>query len=466
MSQLFQCPSCNAPLEYDGVKSIVGCPYCDNNVIVPETLRPKQAKSASGEHDERGAPYPKRDVLSVLDTVQQMAKNGQTIPAIRLYRDAFGVSLNEARHAVQTLAAGNTINPPRMAAPFGRVYTQNPEQVLTNYQQGATGGAGCGRSIALLVFIAGAIAAIVFFVMPINEVRQTLDTVPALVEDITANLPILPTPTPTPGFAVQTLRWGSEGVGAGRFDDARGIALNQSGNVYVGEYSTGRIQVFDEAGKFITQWTIPDSPYLANFAVNREGVLVAPIGGSLEQFAANNGQAFGPLLIADDGDVEDTVYAMPDGGWVTVIDEDIVRLNASGDVILRIPDAFEAATGTSEMLPIVAADGLGNIYALGRFANMVLKFAPDGRYLSRFGGGRTSGINQTPGALQSPSSIAVDGAGNVLVGDIFGIKVFDSEGRFLDTIDTDSFAFGIAIKDNGDIFTAERDHVAVYQVVE
>ncbi len=99
--------------------------------------------------------------------------------------------------------------------------------------------------------------------------------------------------------------------------------------------------------------------------MDRNGVLVAPVRGRLQQFAANNGQPFGPLAISEAGGAEDTIFAMPDGGWLTVLDDDIVRLNSAGDEILRIPNAFVNATGTSEMLPIVAADGLGNIYALG-----------------------------------------------------------------------------------------------------
>jgi DNA-directed RNA polymerase subunit RPC12/RpoP len=465
VTQLFQCPSCNAPLEYDGVKSLVGCPYCGNNVIVPETLRPRSKHTSGDDEGSSGTPFPKRDIMNVLQTIQQMARNGQKIQAIRLFRDAFGATLEEARSAVESLAAGNTINPPPISAPFGRVYRQNPQQVLLSYEQPA--GRGCWRAIVWLVIIGVIIATIVIFAAPAMLFRAVTPQIPPIIDGIRSEIeiPLLPSATPTPGFAISLGQFGSEGVGPGRFNDARGIALSNDGRVYVSEYSTGRIQVFEEDGTFVTQWTIPDASYINNIAVDRNGVLVAPIGGRLQEFAANNGQPFGAIAISEVEDAQDTIHAMPDGGWLTVLDDDIVRLNSASDEVLRISDAFANATGSPEMLPIVAADGLGNIYALGRFANVILKFDADGRYITRFGGRAAAG-EDAPGTLNAPYSIAVDGDGRVLVGDIFGIQVFDGDGRFQGIIDTEGFPFGVAVHDDGRIFAIERDHVAVYRLNE
>ena len=45
-------------------------------------------------------------------------------------------------------------------------------------------------------------------------------------------------PEPQPFF-------GKEGIGAGYFKDARSIAVDAEGRIYVGEYTGGRMQVFD-----------------------------------------------------------------------------------------------------------------------------------------------------------------------------------------------------------------------------
>jgi DNA-directed RNA polymerase subunit RPC12/RpoP len=42
----FSCPECGAPLTTDGKSTTITCPFCGASVIVPDSLRPKQAPSA------------------------------------------------------------------------------------------------------------------------------------------------------------------------------------------------------------------------------------------------------------------------------------------------------------------------------------------------------------------------------------------------------------------------------------
>jgi DNA-binding beta-propeller fold protein YncE len=67
------------------------------------------------------------------------------------------------------------------------------------------------------------------------------------------------------------LKFGSQGIGPGMFNDARSIAVDGAGNIYVGEYSGGRIQVFDSAGKFTTQWMADQKMPLRGLAADRKG---------------------------------------------------------------------------------------------------------------------------------------------------------------------------------------------------
>jgi peptidylamidoglycolate lyase len=48
--------------------------------------------------------------------------------------------------------------------------------------------------------------------------------------------------------------WGSKGKSPGEFDLPHAIDIDTEGRVYVADRSNARIQVFDAAGKFITQW--------------------------------------------------------------------------------------------------------------------------------------------------------------------------------------------------------------------
>lgn len=49
-------------------------------------------------------------------------------------------------------------------------------------------------------------------------------------------------------------RWGSSGSGPGQFTSPEGIALDQSGNVYVVDYGNSRVQKFTSTGTFVRQW--------------------------------------------------------------------------------------------------------------------------------------------------------------------------------------------------------------------
>src|SRR6267378_4898003 len=57
-------------------------------------------------------------------------------------------------------------------------------------------------------------------------------------------------------FASVVLKFGSEGIGPGMMTDARSIAVDGAGRIYVGEYLGGRVLVFDPSGKFIAQWMV------------------------------------------------------------------------------------------------------------------------------------------------------------------------------------------------------------------
>ncbi|MCA1575800.1 MAG: hypothetical protein LC794_00390 [Acidobacteria bacterium] len=265
----------------------------------------------------------------------------------------------------------------------------------------------------------------------------------------------------TNSFATELLRFGSEGIGPGMFTDARSIAVDGAGRMYVGEYSGGRIQVFDPAGKFVGQWTIGDrKTILRGLAADRKGMVYAVHGGRIHRYRGETGEHLGELDYQRSGFDDVTVAA--DGGLVTAWysnRDDIVAFDANGKVLRTIPAAISSASGDSELSTRVAVDGQGNIYALGTFNNSVFKFGRDGKFSNRFGSG-----GDQPGQLRAPYSIAVDGFGRVYVGDIKGIQVFDANGRFLTLLTLKGVAFGMVFNDKNELFVIARDHVIKYAV--
>jgi len=275
--------------------------------------------------------------------------------------------------------------------------------------------------------------------------------------------PVAPAPAKESknSFASVLLEFGSEGIGPGMFTDARSIAVDGAGRIYVGEYNGGRIQVFDPAGKFVTQWSIGDrKTLLRGLAADRKGMVYAVHGGGIVRYQGETGEKLGQLGYerANFDDVTTTV----NGGLVTVSHsnrDDIITFDSNGKVVLTIPAAISSASGDSELSMRVAVDGAGYIYALGRFNDAVFKFGRDGKFMNRFGGG-----GDQPGQLRAAYSIAVDGYGRVYVGDIKGIQVFDANGRYLTIINLKGVAFGMVFNDKNELFVVARDHVIKYVV--
>lgn len=263
------------------------------------------------------------------------------------------------------------------------------------------------------------------------------------------------------GFASVVQKFGSEGIGPGMMTDARSIGIDGQGHIYVGEYQGGRVQVFDAQGKFITQWMVDRKMPLRGLAADRNGIVYIAQRGKITRYRGETGEALGDISYSG-GDGFDDVRATADGGLICAWyrgDDNIIKFDSQGKEVRTITKAVSTAADRSELDTRVAADGLGNIYALGTFAEAVFKFNPDGKFVNRFGG-----PGHQPGQFSAAHSIAVDGKGRVFVGDIQGIQVFDTDGRFLNLIKVDGPAFGMVFNDKNELLVAARNKVIKFQL--
>ncbi len=267
---------------------------------------------------------------------------------------------------------------------------------------------------------------------------------------------------PPNSFAAVLMKFGREGIGPGMFRDARSIALDGAGRIYVGEYTGGRVQVFDPSGKFINQWSAGDrKTIIRGFAADRKGIVYVAQGGKINRYQGETGQLAGEVEYEDRPSFDD-VAVTADGGLVAASRQkrdDIVRFDSSGKVVKTIPEAISGISGDSELAMRVAVDGIGNIYALGRFNNAVFKFSPEGKFVNRFGGS-----GDAPGQLRAAYSIAVDGKGRVYVGDSHGIQVFDENGRYLAVFHSPGAAMGMVFNDQNELFVVGRESVIKFAI--
>jgi streptogramin lyase/DNA-directed RNA polymerase subunit RPC12/RpoP len=292
----------------------------------------------------------------------------------------------------------------------------------------------------------------------INAISRAVTGIPRSVAGTNTRTTLNPPttarpPEPTPFF-------GKEGVGAGHFKDARSIAVDAEGRIYVGEYTGGRIQVFDREGKFVTQWTVDPKMPLRGMTADRRGTVYVVQKGEINKYEGPTGRFLG--RIGDGAGRYDDVTATPDGGLVAFARkqyDNVVRLDSSGQVRQVIEKAVSGQTDRSELSIRVAADGAGNVYALGEFNDAVFKFSPDGRFQTRFGGD-----GDEPGLFRAPGAVAVDNQGRVYVADFKGVQVFDPNGRYIKVIGVKGAASGLAFTDKNELLVVARTAVWKFNV--
>ena len=310
--------------------------------------------------------------------------------------------------------------------------------------------------LVLVLIILGFTGAVIFFVM--RSVNRTVATATRTV-GVSNTRSTLATPpaksSPWAGYTEPLMAFGAEGIGPGNFKDARSIAVDAQGRVYVGEYTGGRVQVFDPAGKFVTQWSVDPKMPLRGMAADRDGTVYVVQRGSITRYEGASGKQLG--TVGAGGGRFDDVAVAADGGLVAFAQDprdNIVRIDRSGQATKIIRQAVSGQTDRSELDIRVAVDGLGNMYGLGTFNDAVFKFSPDGRFLTQFGGD-----GDEPGQFRAPDAIAVDNQGRVYVADFKGVQIFDPNGRYLNTIKVKGAASGLAFNESGELFVVARTQV-------
>ncbi|MBK8048586.1 MAG: hypothetical protein IPK16_16585 [Anaerolineales bacterium] len=452
------CPACSAPLEYDGASLAMECPYCHTRVVAPAYWR-NQGSSATSPADElrisvEGAGLTEMAVQ--LREVATLARSGRKIDAIKRYRSLTGASLVDAKRAVEALESGE---PVQVTGSWVAAAPEPPGNAT--YAPAGRSGRGCALPLAVLL-ITLAILVIGFVAFSRSVVDQDISQI---VSDVATSLPGVELPVDAraaltaldTNYAKELLRFGGPGIGPGKFEDARAIAVDGDGRIYVGEYSNGRVQVFDPNGEFLSQWSLGSESYVGQFAADGAGQLYVPDDDSLTIYDGMTGDTIGTVPPIDAETFEgytDSVVIGPDGSLYAVWGDAIVRLDRDQNLTLRIDNAIGNATGGAEMTTLLAVNGLGEIYALGEMLDVVAKFAADGKFLDQFGGRGNSNAN-----LSAGMAIATDSQGRVYVADIFGVKVYSPQGQYVGIIDTDGPPFGVVIDGSDNLYVAARDHV-------
>jgi hypothetical protein len=453
MPETFNCPTCGAPLDYqNNGETTVRCPFCNNSVIVPETLHTQKDidPPAIFSSIDQTAHLPE------IAEIGQLIRAGKKIEAIKIYRQAFNTDLLTAKNAIEAMEHHQPVQINRIDSntTFDFHTLDASAQLPPVAPVGKTRGfrLGCVLSAVILLFLVGLGLAFVWGNTPTSRsvtngdsqqaLPQALATGKAQLQGLTENLPSF-------GDATLLLSFGEKGIGPGQFQDARSVAVDPQGNIYLGEYEGGRILVFDSAGKYSAQWNTGDRKApLRSLAVDRSGILYLAENGNLLKFKGQTGELMERSKTGSVEDYFDFVTVTPDGGNLRIASgENVQMFDAQGKQTLKIPAAISSISDNSELDTHAAVDGNGNIYLLGSFNNAVFKYSPQGKYLNQFGG---DGDNA--GQFRAPEQITVDGLGRVFVSDIKGVQIFDTNGRYLGLIKVAGAAFGVTVDDQNNLY--------------
>ncbi len=293
-------------------------------------------------------------------------------------------------------------------------------------------GPGCGKTVGVIAGLSALLvvggAALIFYLA-------------ASSEDQSFKNPI--TTTVFQGGVSPELEFGGSGTGRGYFDEPECITSDGEGNIYVGERESCRVQVFDDAGNFLRQWSYasPGEYYLSSMSASCDGTLFMAYGSEVFVHDGYTGELLGMLHHPDGWGFEDVDVSPGDGiaaSWYCNRD-DLLLYDPEGNMITHVREAVSGVTGDSELSMIVAAGNAGETYLFGSFNSAVLVYDTGGRFTDRFGNDEM---------FSMVFDMDVDPEGRIWVSDFGDLKVFSGAGEFVTTVDPGVSVYGFTIDDD------------------
>jgi len=268
------------------------------------------------------------------------------------------------------------------------------------------------------------------------------------------------------------------------FYKPKGVAVDKSGNVYIGDSGNYRVKKFDSEGRFITQWGSPgqkDGQFntIGSIKVDSSGtvyVLDTDFGkwehNRIQKFTTY-GQFIGTLeRTAPDADTIKLPIdvAFDDKGNVLVLAVDYVpvknrtygvrieKYSRDGEFISQWGADAGSGDGQMQRPSAIDVDAKGNIYITGINNSRVQKFDASGKFITKWGArGKEDGL-----FLGGARSIAFDKMGNIYVLDYNSVQKFTPAGEFLARWKTKGQqASRLALDSHSNVYVTDQNSHAV-----
>lgn len=283
-----------------------------------------------------------------------------------------------------------------------------------------------GISIALLL-----LGLVAFLVALISVSSSTSSDNPPVVELRTTPLPTLVQ------FARLVQVFGTEGDQAGQFDDPRSIAIDAQGNIFVADYSSGRINEFDADGNFLQLIKLQptngsDHVYIFNIDADELGNLYVAASGNILKYAAATGELLATFPDRWPEIYYESVRVGPDGNIYTTNGmagaDDLIILSPQGELLQRWKGIIGSVNPDDPRMELIlGVNHSGFVYLLSPFASQVYGYNPDGSYNASFGeeGDRTGQFSL------STDSLVVTNQDYLIIAEAYRVDLFDSHGSYL-----------------------------------
>ena len=226
---------------------------------------------------------------------------------------------------------------------------------------------------------------------------------------------------------------GGPGSGLGEFKNPNGVALDNSGNVYVADTNNHRIQKLAAGSGQWSGWiyngpvkgtNVGEFSYPSGVAVDKSGnVYVADFDnnriqklhdGEWKEFGNGPGTGLGQF----DGPTEITVDPSGNVYVADMYNHRIQKMTAAGDwSVVSIGRGDDL--GKLEFPRGVAVDPSGNVYVADSYTHRIQKLNVEKEEWEYIGGGKGSNL----GEFNEPSGIEVDHSGNVYVADTMNHRI-------------------------------------------
>ena len=248
------------------------------------------------------------------------------------------------------------------------------------------------------------------------------------------------------------------GSGNGQLNVPFGVALDGSGNVFVGDVTNNRVVEFNSMGVFVQnigslgsgtgQLHSPNAVAIDNnghlFVADQSNnrVVEFQVSGNTAIFIQNIG-----LYGSGNGYLNNPIGVTISGANLYVTDQGNYRVvefqiaGAANTFVRNLPTGGTGGANSGQLsnsLRNIALDGGGNIYVADAGYDRLVKYSAAGAFLQNFYGSGTGN-----GRFNSPRVMAVDKQGNVYADDSVNntIVEFNSAGAFMQTIG--SYGVGI-----------------------